>query len=85
MDGLRLEEEWQQLRGLIKEKWDRLSEDDLTEINGRTERLKGRLRGLYGYTQEQAEDQVEEFLVSNPLDKELPRSPLRRPSSKNPV
>ena len=50
---------WKQLKGKIKEHWGKLTDDDLTVINGREEQLIGKLQERYGYTKEQAEREIE--------------------------
>ena len=50
---------WKQLKGKIKEQWGKLTDDDLTVINGQQEQLAGKLQDRYGYTKEQAEREIE--------------------------
>jgi uncharacterized protein YjbJ (UPF0337 family) len=40
MDGSSIEQNWKQFRRNIKEKWVKLSDEDLAEINGRRELLE---------------------------------------------
>ncbi|HEX2655330.1 MAG TPA: CsbD family protein [Xanthobacteraceae bacterium] len=49
-----MEANWKQLRGKVKEKWGRLTDDDLEEISGSREKLEGKIRNRYG----QARDQI---------------------------
>lgn len=42
----------------MKERWGKLTEDDLLEIEGRRDQLIGKLQVRYGYTREQAEESV---------------------------
>jgi uncharacterized protein YjbJ (UPF0337 family) len=56
---------WKQSVGKVKEKWGKLTEDDLTAINGRREQLVGKIQERYGITKEVAEKQVEEFTRSH--------------------
>ena len=51
--------DWKQLSGKIKEKWGKLTDDDLTMINGQREQLEGRLQERYGYAKEQAKKEVD--------------------------
>ena len=51
--------DWKQLSGKIKEKWGKLTEDDLTMINGQRAQLEGRLQERYGYAKEQAKKEVD--------------------------
>ena len=57
-----LEGKWKQLRGEIREKWGELTDDDLDQIAGKSDKLAGILQEKYGYTQVEAERQIEEFL-----------------------
>ena len=57
-----LEGKWKQLRGTIRERWGELTNDDLDQIAGNRDRLAGLLQEKYGYTQMEAERQIEEFL-----------------------
>lgn len=59
-----LEGKWKQLRGAIRERWGELTNDDLDQIAGKGERLSGILQEKYGYSQMEAERQIEEFLES---------------------
>jgi len=51
-----------ELKGLLKEKWDRLTDDDLGRIEGRTERLVGLLQQRYGYAKEEAEEEYKRIM-----------------------
>ena len=51
--------DWKQLSGKIKEKWGKLTDDDLTMINGQREQLEGRLQERYGYAKDQAKKEVD--------------------------
>src|SRR5262249_52272632 len=52
---------WTQLKGKIKEKWGKLTDDDLTTIAGKRDQLAGKLRERYGYAKDQAERELDEF------------------------
>ena len=45
--------------GKVKEKWGKLTDDDLTVINGKQEQLVGRVQGRYGIAKDEAERQVQ--------------------------
>jgi uncharacterized protein YjbJ (UPF0337 family) len=57
-----LEGKWKQLRGSIREKWGDLTDDELDQIAGKRDRLAGFLQERYGYTQVEAERQIDDFL-----------------------
>jgi uncharacterized protein YjbJ (UPF0337 family) len=41
MDWNRVEGNWREIKGSVKEKWGKLTDDDLNIINGRREQLEG--------------------------------------------
>ena len=45
MDWNRVEGNWKQTKGKIKEKWGQLTDDDLTQIDGRRDQLEGKISG----------------------------------------
>jgi len=53
--------DWKQLTGKVKEKWGKLTDDDLTVIAGKREQLAGSLQKHYGIAKEQAEKDADEF------------------------
>jgi uncharacterized protein YjbJ (UPF0337 family) len=59
MNSDQIKGNWKQLTGKIKEQWGKLTDDDLTTINGRRDQLLGKLQERYGYTKEQAEREIE--------------------------
>ena len=46
---------WQEIKGRVKEKWGKLTDNDLGEIEGKGEKLLGLLRKQYGYIRDKAE------------------------------
>jgi uncharacterized protein YjbJ (UPF0337 family) len=44
MDWNRVEGNWKQVKGKVKEQWGKLSDDDLTTINGRRDQLEGKIQ-----------------------------------------
>ena len=53
--------EWNQVKGLVKERWGRLTDDDLAVINGKRDLLVGKLQEKYGLTKEKAEEQIKDW------------------------
>jgi uncharacterized protein YjbJ (UPF0337 family) len=49
---------WKQFKGHVKEKWGKLTDDDLGVIEGKKDQLVGRLQERYGYSKEQAEKEL---------------------------
>jgi uncharacterized protein YjbJ (UPF0337 family) len=52
---------WKQFKGKVKEKWGKLTDDDLTIVAGKRDQLAGVLQQKYGYAKDQAEKEVDEF------------------------
>jgi uncharacterized protein YjbJ (UPF0337 family) len=61
MNQQTLKGDWMMLKGKIKEKWGKLTDDDLDVIEGRRDQLAGAITKRYGYAKEQAEQQVRDF------------------------
>lgn len=55
------EGQWNVIKGKIKEKWGKLTDDDLTAINGKRDQLLGHLQKRYGYEQDHAEKEIKEW------------------------
>jgi uncharacterized protein YjbJ (UPF0337 family) len=58
---------WKQWTGKVKQKWGKLTDDDLTAIGGKRDELLGRLQQRYGYAKDEAERELDDFTRS--LDK----------------
>jgi uncharacterized protein YjbJ (UPF0337 family) len=56
------EGKWKQLRGEIRGWWGKLTDNDVDKINGRFDVFIGLLQERYGYTHEQAEDELDKQL-----------------------
>jgi uncharacterized protein YjbJ (UPF0337 family) len=56
--------DWKANMGKMKSQWGKLTDDDMTQINGKREELSGRLQKAYGHTKEEAEKHIDNFLKS---------------------
>jgi uncharacterized protein YjbJ (UPF0337 family) len=56
-----IEGKWHEVKGQVKTKWGKLTDDDLTQINGKREELAGRLQKHYGYAKDKAEEEIASF------------------------
>jgi uncharacterized protein YjbJ (UPF0337 family) len=61
MDWNRVEGNWKQVKGKVKEKWGKLTDDDLDVIAGKQDQLEGRLQQRYGYAKDQAQKEVNDW------------------------
>jgi uncharacterized protein YjbJ (UPF0337 family) len=64
MDWDRIEGNWKDIKGKIKEKWGQLTDDDLNAISGRREQLEGKLQQRYGLAKDQIRKDVDDWLRS---------------------
>ncbi len=58
MNWSQIEGKWEQLKGDVKGKWGKLTDDDLKFVGGKFDFLVGKLVERYGVAKEQAHDQV---------------------------
>ncbi|HEV2447518.1 MAG TPA: CsbD family protein [Candidatus Sulfopaludibacter sp.] len=61
MNWDQVEGRWKQLKGSIRQKWGKLTDDDLTMIAGSREKFVGKLQERYGLAREEAQRQADEW------------------------
>ncbi|HYA24189.1 MAG TPA: CsbD family protein [Terriglobales bacterium] len=61
MNSDRIKGQWKQLKGKIKTKWGKLTDDDLDVIAGQKDQLIGKIQERYGIQKEEAQRQVDEW------------------------
>src|SRR5690242_21218659 len=66
MDWNRIEGNWKQFGGRVKEKWGKLTDDDLAVINGRRDQLEGKIQERYGLAKDQVRSDIDTWLKSLP-------------------
>jgi uncharacterized protein YjbJ (UPF0337 family) len=66
MNWDRIQGEWKQLSSHVKEKWAKLTDDDLKTIGAKKDALVGKLQERYGVLRDEAEKQVDEWLAKLP-------------------
>ena len=64
MNWEQIQGNWKQFTGHVKERWGKLTDDELTEIDGRRDSFIGRLQEKYGYDKERAEKELSRFIAS---------------------
>lgn len=70
-----LKGKWLQVHGEVKRMWGKLTDDDITLIDGYTEKLVGKLQERYGYNRQQGLQEFDRF------NKELEREEASNPRS----
>lgn len=56
---------WDQMKGIVKQQWGKLTDEDLRQLEGHGEELAAKLQQRYGFTREDAERQAKEFRSRN--------------------
>ena len=91
MNQDRFKGKWNELKGKIKEKWGKLTDNDIMEINGKYEQFLGALQKRYGYEKERAEKEFNswnwgaEKNLKNEKNREKPNQPDRNEGGFNRV
>nr|MBS0020996.1 CsbD family protein [Gammaproteobacteria bacterium] len=57
----RIEGNWKQFKGKVRETWGKLTDDELEEIAGKRDNLLGKIQEKYGIAQDEAEKRLSEF------------------------
>ena len=61
MNWDRIAGKWTEFKGKVRERWAKLTDDDLARIEGKRDQLVGVLQARYGWVREQAERQIKDF------------------------
>lgn len=62
MDWNRVEGNWKQLKGQIRQKWAELTDDDIEKMEGSREQFEGKIQEKYGIGKDQAKKNVDDWL-----------------------
>jgi len=52
---------WTEFKGQVKQKWGKLTDDDLDVAAGKRDEIAGRLQQRYGWAKEKAEQEIDDF------------------------
>ena len=61
MNEDRMEGKWKQMKGALKTRWGKLTDDDLDVIEGQKDQLVGKVQERYGIAKDEAQKQVDEW------------------------
>ena len=56
-----IEGNWKQFAGKVKEKWGKLTDDDLAQIKGKREQLEGKIQERYGHAKDVVKKDVDDW------------------------
>ena len=61
MNWDQIEGKWNEIKGSVKERWGDFTDDELTQLSGKRDKLAGLIQKKYGVAKEEAEIQIREF------------------------
>lgn len=61
MNWDQIQGKWTELKGMAKQKWGELTDDELDKMEGRRDRLAGLVQQKYGIAKEEVEKQIRDF------------------------
>ena len=62
MNWQQIEGKWDYAKGKLREKWGKLTDDDIDVIAGKRDQLIGRLKQRYGIQKDAAEKEINNWL-----------------------
>ncbi len=68
MNSDQFEGKWKQLKGSVKQRWAKLTDDDVTALSGKKDELVGKLQERYGITREQAQQEADDWASATRSD-----------------
>jgi uncharacterized protein YjbJ (UPF0337 family) len=56
---------WHEMKGHVREQWGKLTDDEVTQLSGKTEELSGVLQQRYGYDKAKAEKEINKWVYDH--------------------
>jgi uncharacterized protein YjbJ (UPF0337 family) len=63
MNWDQIEGQWKTFKGNVREKWGKLTDNDLETIAGKKDRLLGKIQERYGLEKSRAETEINDFIA----------------------
>jgi uncharacterized protein YjbJ (UPF0337 family) len=83
MDWKGIEGNWKRFRCKVKDKWGKLTNDDLDVINGRRDRLEDKIQQRYGFATDHVSKEVDDWFrwqdLKGPRTKRATQTPSHGP------
>jgi uncharacterized protein YjbJ (UPF0337 family) len=73
MNWDRISGNWTQWKGRVRERWGKLTDDELDVVAGRRDELAGRIQQVYGLTRDEADRQLRNWERNLAVDYEEAR------------
>lgn len=67
MNQMILQGKWRQARGIARENWGRLTNNDSQRYSGKADRFLGSIEERFGHTRMRAEHDLKDFLTQYPI------------------
>ncbi len=80
MNWNQIEGNWKQFKGIAKQQWGKLTDDQLDVIAGKREQLSGKIQEAYGITKDETEKQLSDW---QGRQKEMAQSKTDQPKPKS--
>ena len=64
MDWDRIEGNWKQFTGKVKEKWGDLTDDEIAQTNGKRDQLEGLVQKKYGYAKDKVRQDIDDWYTA---------------------
>lgn len=64
MNWDQIEGQWKNVKGTIREKWGKFTDDDLEVIAGKKDKLVGKLQERYGMAKDKAEAELDKYVAT---------------------
>ena len=78
MDTLQVKGEWNIIKGNLKQKWAKLTDDDLQLIEGKQDELLGRIQKRTGESREAVESAIKEYRAALATSAEIETGTLQK-------
>ena len=62
MNWDRIEGNWKQFAGRVKQQWGKLTDNEIAQVNGNRDQLEGIIQARYGYAKDQVKKDIEAWL-----------------------
>ncbi|RYZ58085.1 MAG: CsbD family protein [Proteobacteria bacterium] len=69
MNWDQIEGQWKDLKGTVREKWAKFTDDDVELIAGKKDRFVGKLQERYGLAKDRAELELDDYINGMNKDK----------------
>ena len=79
-----IEGKWDQIKGKVRTKWSKLTDDDVEYLGGKKDTLVGKLQERYGLMKDAAEREIDEWVSGIDIDEDDRNAPPRAARPRTP-